>query len=165
MTEILTNAVLPKRKHKSAGMDPIRAKAKANGETYYQGSVCYRGHDGIRNVSDGQCKQCRLDLRATKYKENIKFNGRNWELKKNFGIDKAQYDAMFLAQKGLCLLCGLPEVSIHHKTNQIKALAVDHCHDTNKVRGLLCWSCNVGIGHLKHNPELLRKAAIYCEQE
>lgn len=40
---------------------------------------------------------------------------------------------------------------------------VDHCHDTKMVRGVLCPKCNLGIGHLQDNPQLLRAAAIYLE--
>lgn len=40
---------------------------------------------------------------------------------------------------------------------------VDHCHDTGKVRGLLCFNCNVGIGSLQDDIEMLRKAIKYLE--
>lgn len=40
-------------------------------------------------------------------------------------------------------------------------LHVDHCHDKMLVRGIVCHSCNVGLGHFRDNPELLKKAAKY----
>lgn len=41
---------------------------------------------------------------------------------------------------------------------------MDHCHDSSRIRGLLCHTCNSGIGKLRDNPELLRKAADYLER-
>lgn len=51
--------------------------------------------------------------------------------------------------------------SVHR--NKYKQLAVDHCHETGKIRGLLCLRCNQGIGLLKHNSEWLMAASLYCE--
>ena len=45
------------------------------------------------------------------------------------------------------------------------ALVVDHCHDTNRVRGLLCTNCNVAIGHMKDDVERLRAAISYLEDK
>jgi hypothetical protein len=42
---------------------------------------------------------------------------------------------------------------------------VDHCHKSGKIRGVLCHSCNVGIGHLRDSPTLLLKAAVYLKKE
>lgn len=59
---------------------------------------------------------------------------------------------MYLEQKGVCLVCG--EASR-------ETLNVDHCHTTNKVRGLLCGACNRAIGLFRDDPEIIAKAAIY----
>lgn len=58
----------------------------------------------------------------------------------------------FEAQPQECSIC-----------KSVLDLVIDHNHSTDKVRGLLCWSCNVGLGHLKDSPELLRQAALYIE--
>ena len=54
-----------------------------------------------------------------------------------------------------CMICGVDE-----PTNG-KALAVDHCHNTGRFRGLLCVSCNAGVGMFKDTPSLLVAAASY----
>jgi hypothetical protein len=44
-----------------------------------------------------------------------------------------------------------------------EALAIDHCHATKAVRGLLCRACNSGLGHFRDNPALLLTATLYLE--
>jgi hypothetical protein len=65
-------------------------------------------------------------------------------------------------QDNKCILCG-SEGFLIGKNNHNEKLAVDHCHETGKVRRLLCHNCNRGLGLFKDNPELLRKAAEYVE--
>lgn len=78
------------------------------------------------------------------------------DLKKNFGISLADYEAMLGAQGGVCAICGTKD--------QWFSLAVDHCHGTKRVRGLLCSQCNRGLGLFKDKPELLDKAAAYLRR-
>lgn len=61
-----------------------------------------------------------------------------------------------LDYSGPCSLCGQPS------TNG-KRLAVDHCHESGRVRGLLCDRCNRGLGYFRDQPDLLRLAAAYLE--
>ena len=56
-----------------------------------------------------------------------------------------------------CDICGRSEVPGRWVGN----MHIDHDHDTGRVRGVLCHGCNVSIGHFKHDPALLRKAADY----
>jgi len=67
-----------------------------------------------------------------------------------------------LSQNGKCAICEGTDGG--HRNGEPKALAVDHNHKTGKVRGLLCESCNQGIGKLKDSPETCRKAADYLEK-
>lgn len=53
---------------------------------------------------------------------------------------------MVEAQDGMCALCGKPE-SVK-RNGRVVRLAVDHCHETGRVRGLLCFGCNVSIGRI-----------------
>jgi hypothetical protein len=45
--------------------------------------------------------------------------------------------------------------------NTKENLVIDHCHDTKKVRGILCWSCNIALGHFKDSKTNLQKAMDY----
>lgn len=85
---------------------------------------------------------------------------RRWALKSKFGITLEEYDAWVEAQDGKCAICKQPPKA--HQSARRK-LRVDHCHATNKVRGLLCHHCNVGIGHFWDSPALLMAAADYLK--
>ena len=84
---------------------------------------------------------------------------RDYSLRKKYGIGHEEYLELLEKQGGKCKVCGSTETD---KNN--KHFSVDHCHDTKKVRGLLCNKCNRGIGLLKDNPDLLRTAAKYIEE-
>ena len=86
---------------------------------------------------------------------------RNYNLKKKYGIDLEIYKNMLLEQKGVCKICGLPETAIIR--GRIAALAVDHCHETGKVRGLLCMNCNRMLGNAKDSTANLLNAIKYLE--
>lgn len=45
-----------------------------------------------------------------------------------------------------------------------ECLHIDHCHTTGKVRGLLCRSCNLGLGFFRDSPELMNNASLYLEK-
>lgn len=74
---------------------------------------------------------------------------------KRYGLTLDTYAQMLAAQGGVCLVCKNPP--------DTKALAVDHCHTTKKVRGLLCDRCNRAIGHLEDNPDRAEDLAKYLE--
>ena len=77
-------------------------------------------------------------------------------IKRNYNISLNDYNNLLENQKEVCAICGNKET---RKTQ--KRLSVDHDHITGKVRGLLCYNCNLGLGHFKDNPELLKKASSY----
>jgi hypothetical protein len=87
---------------------------------------------------------------------------RGVDLKKAFGISIADYAQMSEAQAGLCAICQRPERQM--RNDKLKWLAVDHCHDSNVVRGLLCSDCNRGLGTFGDDPARLRAAADYIER-
>lgn len=75
-------------------------------------------------------------------------------LKKLYGLSVEQYEAMYRAQNGVCAICSGVNVNG-------RRLAVDHCHKTGAIRGLLCSNCNFAIGLTKDNPDVLAKAISY----
>jgi hypothetical protein len=83
------------------------------------------------------------------------------DLKKKYGIGLKEYKGMLFKQDGVCCICKLKESALNPRTKKARDLAVDHCHDTGKVRGLLCAQCNTGLGLLKDDISLLNKAIVY----
>ncbi len=62
-------------------------------------------------------------------------------------------------QGRVCAICSRPEKQL--RRGVLKRLAVDHCHTTGKIRGLLCAACNVTLGKFGDDPVLLDVAAAY----
>jgi hypothetical protein len=81
------------------------------------------------------------------------------ERKRRFGITPERYSELLKSQNGVCAICNQPEIAT--RLGKVKALAVDHCHKSGKIRGLLCSDCNTGIGKLKDDPKVLLAAIQY----
>lgn len=80
-----------------------------------------------------------------------------------YGLTFEDYQNLLKKQNGVCAICKKPEL---RKVNQFgfKRLAIDHEHFSNKVRGLLCASCNTSLGGL-YNIQLLKQAIEYLKKE
>ena len=89
------------------------------------------------------------------YNSTRKDKNKNATFIRKYGITLDDYNRMFEEQEGKCVICGT------HQAVLDKPLHVDHCHETNKVRGLLCHNCNWMIGLSFDNPDTLKKAANY----
>ena len=72
---------------------------------------------------------------------------------KKYGLTPADYNDLLARQSGVCGICGKPPNG--------KALGVDHCHESGRVRGLLCNDCNIGIGKLGDTAEGVQRALRY----
>jgi hypothetical protein len=79
-------------------------------------------------------------------------------IKRKYGISLKALEAMYVAQQGRCAICGVPR-PLRGKD----CLHIDHNHNTGVVRGLLCGTCNKGIGLLRDDPFVLRAAADYLD--
>ena len=121
------------------------------------------------------CKICEKLDKAKRYKQNsaakiaksLVYQKKNrrarsayskkWYLANRYKITQEQYDQLFLKQEGKCAICG------KHRDELDRDLCVDHNHITDKVRGLLCYRCNVALGYLKDDVSSLLKAIQYLE--
>lgn len=81
---------------------------------------------------------------------------------RRFGITEAEYDKILDEQNGVCAICGDPSSPNGTKPDGTqRSFAIDHDHETGKVRGLLCTRCNPMLGFAQDNREILLKAAEY----
>lgn len=102
-----------------------------------------------------QCKPCKKMRNALDGKKpERKVTMRSWQLKQ-YGLTIEEYEEMLSAQGGVCAICG--------KLPDKYRLAVDHNHETGKVRGLLCIPCNRGVGIFQDSSELLINASDYLK--
>jgi hypothetical protein len=111
--------------------------------------------DFVRNAGQSQgrgpyCKPCH-NARGRASKEKVG-GSRTYHLKRRYGITAQEADVMLAEQGGLCAIC---------KT--APAAHVDHDHATGRVRALLCFNCNGGLGQFKDNPLALHAAAYYVQ--
>jgi hypothetical protein len=106
----------------------------------------------------GECRQCKKEYEKSyrsAHSQKIAVKRRNRGLVARYGITEERYQELFVQQKGCCAICDKPSGE--------KRLHVDHDHATGRVRGLLCYPCNVGIGYLRDDPRKLRAAAQYLD--
>lgn len=87
-------------------------------------------------------------------KARVLARGRNMRLKKLYGMTPEDYDLRLQQQHGGCAICSA-------KPKEGWPLVVDHCHETDIVRGLLCDGCNQAIGRLGDNATALHRAYRY----
>ncbi len=119
----------------------------------YKKRADYMAEYRLRN--DERTKECARE-RTRLYRERQPDKWRIPRLRR-YGLTIADYDRMVDEQKGVCAIC-------HGHQPDGRRLYVDHCHTTGIVRGLLCVSCNRGLGSFIDNPEALRRAALYLER-
>ncbi|MEU2553141.1 endonuclease VII domain-containing protein [Streptomyces sp. NPDC013313] len=140
------SAAYYRQRQDASGRKPRPRVAAPQGHKYCQRCEQIKPHsewDRNRTASDGLstcCKACRA------------IEGRARHLKRHYGLTETERDELVASQGGVCCIC-LAAVPAH----------VDHCHETGRVRGVLCFSCNAALGQFKDQPEVIRRAAAYVE--
>ena len=103
-----------------------------------------------------ECKTCTRERTKRKTPEQ-KEKSRDLHYQRKYGISLTRYNLMLEEQNFKCGACGAPHIEGHRNTT----LAVDHDHQTNEVRGLLCRRCNMVLGELGDNIQTLRNMVAY----
>lgn len=136
-----------------AGRGPMRSKVCSRCGRRKQVEKFHRSNATARQP---WCKDCAAAYNGGRVRNAEQ--RRDYHLRTRYGISLQDYAVLRAAQAGKCAICSKPETAVLGGS-----LAVDHCHATGKVRGLLCNHCNRGAGFFDDNPKLLRKAAAYLE--
>jgi len=129
-----------------------------------------------KSKKDGHCSSCKSCLyiysQTTERKAAVNRQSKRWRknnpeksaqsvtnanLRYKYGISLDEYDVMYKTCKGLCEICNKEE-------GAGKRLAVDHCHETGEVRGLLCFACNTSLGKFNDSISTLEKAIKYLKR-
>lgn len=113
--------------------------------------LCPCGAPARSRTAKSVCDDCRFRNQRRKARES--------ELRRCYGTTTIDYDRMLAAQFGVCAVCATDTPGRGHEH-----FSVDHDHSTGEVRGLLCFGCNVGLGHFGDDPARLRAAAAYLEE-
>lgn len=120
----------------------------------------------------GYCRDCESRYQEQRAASDVgreqhrraraKWNADNhgYFLQYRYGITAEDYAEMLEQQDGKCAICGTDKPG-----GRDKVFCVDHCHDSTKVRGLLCGPCNRGLGQFRDDVTRLRAAVAYLERQ
>jgi hypothetical protein len=134
-----------KRYYEKYALDPqMREEARLRARAQYRANKA-RHAECAKRWKEANRDKCAQAARAR-------------HLQKEYGLTFAEYNAMVEKQDGLCAICGGPPMNKHGK------LYVDHCHNTGKVRALLCDQCNHGLGNFRDDIELVAAALEYLKR-
>lgn len=118
-------------------------------------------HGALRTYTSGgcRCERCRKSISEYHKKRRLRLPTEKLKKeavrarKRRYGVDADTFDSMLEQQDGQCAICAKPLERPH----------VDHCHSTLRVRGLLCFKCNTGLGCFQDDPDRLLTAAAYLQ--
>ena len=116
---------------------------------------------------DGYAPWCKVCMHSYQRETRLPRNPQEQKrahLRRTFGITQAEYEAMLIAQNGVCAACGRPETKTDPRNGELMDLAIDHCHTTGKIRALLCGGCNTALGLLQDSPERIEQLLRYIQK-
>ena len=131
----------------------------------------FRKRKGVKNGLNSWCRECQNLDNKKRYspkpkkpkkeinQEEVKRNAKIRMLKHRYDLTIDEYEQMYESQNKKCAICDK-----EYKLGGMGGLYVDHCHETNKVRGLLCNSCNSSLGKFGDNIEMLQRAIDYLSR-
>lgn len=138
-----------KRCSKCAAAKPVSQFSRRSGYGDGRNAWCKACHSSYMAVYEESYERRRptsAEVRAANYR-------------KIHGITVGQYEVLLASQNGKCAICKTTKPG-----KNVTNFMVDHCHNTSRIRGLLCRSCNMALGMMKDSTTILRDAADYLER-
>lgn len=114
----------------------------------------YDGRKDCKNCKNAAARQWRKDNPENVERHLVRMRARTKE--RRYGITQEQFDQMLLDQNNKCKICS-------NNFKNSKDTHIDHCHSTNKVRGLLCNGCNMALGQFEDNTDIMSMAIKYLQ--
>jgi hypothetical protein len=105
----------------------------------------------MRDGRHAYCKPCH-NARGKETKQRLYGGSRHYHLKRRYGISAVEFDELVRQQNGVCPIC-----------NKFGPEHVDHDHVTGRIRGVLCFNCNGGLGQFGDDSERLVRAQLYLD--
>ena len=125
-----------------------------------------------KTYKDGKCYRCiTCDRKArAQYKDanrdRFREVSRNKRVRHVHGLEPEDYRRMLDSQGGVCAICKTDNVGGRNSLNtHLMHFAIDHCHNSGVIRGLLCNCCNRGIGLLDEDPLVMAEAIKYLTKQ
>jgi len=145
-------------KHTRLGYQPRCKSCRSEDQkAYYRNNLEkfneYRARARNETLEERKARIEKRKAEAPAKREHAKWSA---HIRKTLGITPEVYEKLFKEQDGKCAICGSPDPNGNRKR-----FCIDHCHATNNVRGLLCVSCNSGLGYFKDKTTLLDSAVKY----
>jgi hypothetical protein len=115
----------------------------------------YTGRKDCKDCKNAAAKQWRKDNPENTEKHLARMRERSKE--RRYGITQKEFDQMLIRQNNKCKICS-------DNFKSFKDTHIDHCHNTNKVRGLLCNNCNMALGQFMDNTDIMDNAIKYLQK-
>lgn len=142
---------------------------RASGVLRRNCKTCHRLEAAVREKADPVAHAARVRRyraanmerereRSRAYRKRRPDVGEKARIKYKYGLTSEAFEALWFSQGGCCKICRLPEPETSRRR-----LVIDHCHNSSRIRGLLCNNCNALLGMARDNPEVLRRGAAYLE--
>ncbi len=114
-------------------------------------------HKKTKDGRHGVCKSCHL-ARTNAWRKANKERTKELQRNRIYNLEEEWYEEKLVEQDFRCAGC------LVHQKDLKYSLCVDHCHTTDKPRGLLCKPCNLALGNCDDDPDTLRRLAQYAEE-
>ena len=122
-------------------------RCKGCGEDKLADKFYHQRSYGSVKLATTKCKSCQSEYQRLK----------------TFGLTLNDFNSILKAQGNMCAICDIDHDVYKSSSYKNKCFAVDHCHTTGVIRGLLCEKCNRALGYFNDNREYLLKAVSYLE--
>lgn len=136
---------------------PVDGKCRVCGSTEFgtrnRCRPCNRAIERERRARNPEQRRARDAERSRRWRRANPEKKWAQKLRQFYGLTPKEHASMLRAQGNTCVICKKPDPD-----------CVDHCHETGRVRGILCRPCNVGMGQFRDDLSLLLEAAKYIEE-